>query len=235
MIALAVPAFNALKRSGGITKASYDITGALDAARTYAIANNTHVWVGIFEEDVTNAPTTTPRPAGAGRIVISAVASADGTRYKDTAVDASNPPKFDNSVNPRPPANPVTLIQLGKLLKVENAHIASTTTGPSRPAVAASYRVGDDLFKKLPPSFGSTPVLNPTTFAYPLTGTAQYVFNQIIEFNPRGEAIKILDFPTPWIEILLQPMRGNTPDVNSTNFGVIHVAGLTGQTRIYRP
>lgn len=239
MMALLVPAFNAIKGAGDITKGSYDVAGLLDSARAYAIGNNTYVWVGFFEEDVSSTPAATPRPAGTGRVVISAVAATDGSRYKDTTVDPSNPPKFDNSV-PRPAGNPVTLVQIGKLLKVDNVHLASVTTGPSRPAVAADYRVGDDLFKKHPSTTGgNAPVYNPTTFCYPLTASpptyAEYVFDKIIEYNPRGEAIKILDLTTPWLELFLQPTHGNVIDGAAANVVAIQIAGATGQKEVYRP
>src|SRR5690348_16959799 len=74
LFALIAPAFTTIKGGGDVTNAAYTIKGALDTARTYAKANNTYAWVGFFEEDFSN-----PATAGTGRIVMSIVASKDGT------------------------------------------------------------------------------------------------------------------------------------------------------------
>src|SRR5258708_358501 len=74
--AFIVPAFTNLKSAGDVIDAAYNIKGVLDTARTYAKANNTYTWVGFYEEDVSS---TTPGTAGVGRLVMSIVASKDGT------------------------------------------------------------------------------------------------------------------------------------------------------------
>lgn len=219
-----VPAFNTLKRSDDITAAIFNVNGALETARIFAIANNTYVWIGFFEEDVSNTPSTTPRPAGIGRIIISIVAAKDGTRYKDTQVDASNPHAFYAPPGPSPIAgndsNPAILLQVGKLIKVDNTHLSVIPApSPSRPSVSNEYQVGAPDFTFHPPDFGTTPVANPTTFNYPLNAVAPdiiYTFTKIIEFGPRGEALKIVDLPTQLLEIGLQSTHGNTVDASSS-------------------
>ena len=76
LMVLLAPAFTSLKSAGDVTGAAYTIKGVLDTARTYAKANNTYTWVGFYEEDVSS---TTPGTPGIGRLVISIVASKDGT------------------------------------------------------------------------------------------------------------------------------------------------------------
>src|SRR5947208_5965345 len=76
LMVLIAPAFTSLKSGGDVTGAAYTIKGVLDTARTYAKANNTYTWVGFYEEDVSQP---SPAPAGTGRIVLSIVASKDGT------------------------------------------------------------------------------------------------------------------------------------------------------------
>src|SRR5438445_13631513 len=99
LMALVVPAFTTIKSGTDVTSAAYTIKGVLDTARTYAKANNTYTWVGFFEEDVAS---TTPGTAGVGRLVMSIVASNDGT--DPTYV---------------PPLNLTTsLTQVGKLTKI---------------------------------------------------------------------------------------------------------------------
>src|SRR5947208_1504140 len=76
LMVLLAPAFTSIKSAGDVTGAAYTIKGVLDQARTYAKANNTYTWVGFYEEDVSQP---SPAPAGTGRIVLSIVASKDGT------------------------------------------------------------------------------------------------------------------------------------------------------------
>lgn len=247
MTGLLVPAFNSLKGSRTLAQTAFEISGTLEQARSYAMSRNTYVWVGFFEEDIANPSSASPRAPGIGRVVISVIASKDGIRYKDTTVDGSKPSAFDNSVSPRPADNPATVVQLGKLLKFDNVHLAGLNANdananvPPRPAVPGEYQIGDTSpasnpdFTKHPPGFGSAPVTNPTTFNYPLTGTAQYRFSKIIEFSPRGEAVKIVDLPVPWMEVAVEPTHGNIPDVASPNKVAIQIAGTTGEVKVYRP
>src|SRR5213592_4420413 len=70
LLVLMAPAFTNIKSGTDVTSAAYTIQGVLDAARTYAKANNTYTWVGFFEEDVSQ-PSTSPATAGVGRVVMS--------------------------------------------------------------------------------------------------------------------------------------------------------------------
>jgi prepilin-type N-terminal cleavage/methylation domain-containing protein len=83
MMLLLVPAFTTIKGGTDVTSAAYTIKGVLDTARTYAKANNTYTWVGFFEEDASQ-PSTNPPTVGTGRLVMSIVASKDGTKIYDT-------------------------------------------------------------------------------------------------------------------------------------------------------
>src|SRR5438105_1038891 len=82
LMVLVAPAFTNLKSAGDVTGAAYAVKGVLDQARTYAMANNTYTWVGFYEEDVSTA-STNPAITGTGRIVMSIVASKDGTMIYD--------------------------------------------------------------------------------------------------------------------------------------------------------
>src|SRR5437773_2507612 len=102
LLVLLAPAFTTIKSGTDVTSAAYTIKGVLDTARTYAKANNTYAWVGFFEEDISNPPN-----AGTGRLVMSIVASKDGTM-----------------IYTQPLTTVVTLlagnlIQVGKLTKIE--------------------------------------------------------------------------------------------------------------------
>src|SRR5438270_5256562 len=103
LLVLIAPAFTTIKGAGDVTSAAYTIKGVLDTARTYANANNTYVWVGFYEENVSQPSPYSATPK-IGRVVMSAVASNDGT----IIYTSSAPGTID----------PTRLIQLGKLTKI---------------------------------------------------------------------------------------------------------------------
>src|SRR5436309_497374 len=112
LLVLIAPAFTYIKGGTDVTSAAYTIKGVLDTARTYAKANNTYTWVGFFEEDVSS---TTPGMPGVGRLVMSIVASKDGT----IIYSSGSPGTIDTT----------RLIQVGKLTKVDNVHLTDLTDG----------------------------------------------------------------------------------------------------------
>lgn len=244
LLALLVPAFRSMKRADDITNAAATVVGTLEQARTFAMANNTYVWVGFFEEDAVNSSSANPRAAGVGRIILSVVASRHGNRYRDTQITSTQPHAFYPPPGPTPipvnDLNPVILTQLGRLVKVENSHLAVIPdSAVSRPVATVSHQVGTADFTMHGQSDpNQPPVVNPTTFNYPVTaatGAETYTFTKIIEFNTRGEATKIVDLPVQQIEIGIRPANGNIEDVSSANFVAIQVMGATGKTRSYRP
>src|SRR5438477_5775180 len=146
LTALLTPAFTNLKRAGDVTSAAYTIKGVLEQARTYAMANNTYTWVGFYEEDASQS-STNPATAGVGRLVMSIVASNDGTTVY-------NP----NSTTNPDPVDPNKLIQLTKLVKIDNVHLPLFTIGSgtgstfdTRPALQNDPVVGynDSRFGEL--------------------------------------------------------------------------------------
>ena len=127
LLVLIAPAFTYIKGGTDVTSAAYTIQGVLDTARTYAKANNTYTWVGFFEEDAP-PPSESPATAGLGRVVMSIVASKDGTNVA--------------SGGQIPVAN---LIQVDKLTKIDNVHLTTflDLSSPPRgtpPGNAFDYR-----------------------------------------------------------------------------------------------
>src|SRR5437660_370592 len=162
LLVLIAPAFTSIKSGTDVTSAAYTIKGVLDTARTYAKANNTYTWVGFFEENAPD-PSTSPANSGTGRIVMSIVASKDGTMpYTTPLTNLFTLPS-------------TSLIQVGNLTKVDNVHLktfsAGTGTPPAetfdtRPAVAsAASKIGDTAGPNIAPP---NPYLQ---FAYPLGGS----------------------------------------------------------------
>jgi type II secretory pathway pseudopilin PulG len=231
LMALLAPAFTNLKSASDVTGAANTIKGVLDQARTYAKANNTYTWVGFFEENVSQP---SPAAAGTGRVVMSVVASNDGTMIYD----------------PSAPAQITTtrLIQVGKLTKIENVHLAGDalfTATPSTPSgstfdnrPAVTYRIAS------PPN--NSPPDSTTPFQYPVGNPApaqQYRFVKAVQFSPGGEA-RIDNSTTASgtpvyplqvaAEIGLRATHGTTVDTTSPNVVAIQFGGVGGDVIIYR-
>ena len=222
LMMLVAPVFTGIKSAGDVTNAAYTIKDALEQARTYAMAYKTYVWIGFYEEPA-GQPSTNPATPGTGRIVISTIASADGTTV----------------YNPRSLAaiDPTRVTQLNKLVKVEGTHLATFPDGSgtgdtfdSRPAaIYETAKIGDTT----PPNPSLTP------FQYPVGNpapAAQYTFVKAVEFSPRGEArINNRNYTLKTVaEIGLQPTHGTAVDVNSRNIIVIQFGALGGDLKIYR-
>ena len=213
LMVLVAPAFTSLKSAGDVTGAAYMVKGVLDTARTYAKANNTYTWVGFFEEDVS---LTTPGSAGVGRLVMSIVASKDGTNVASSSGTIA----------------PTKLIQIGKLTKIDNVHLATnlpagsgaspSSTFGTRPPVASAYCLGDTA--------NST-----TPFQYP--AGSPYMFQKAVQFSPAGEALinNNSNSLQTAAEIGLEPTHGNAiPGSLPANVVAIQLGGVGGGVIIYR-
>jgi prepilin-type N-terminal cleavage/methylation domain-containing protein len=222
LMVLVAPAFTNIKRGNDITGAAYTVSGMLEQARSYAMGNSTYVWVGFYEEDASRS-STSPATAGVGRIVMSVVASKDGT----IVYDLNNLAAID----------PTRLIQLGKLSKIDNAHLASFADGTgsgstfdTRPPVTyGTARIGDTT----PPNASLTP------FQYPVGNPAaapQYTFVKAVQLSPTGEARIDNDNYTlkTVAEIGLQSTHGPVVDVSNHNDIAIQFSAISGDTKIYR-
>src|SRR5439155_23632923 len=180
--------------------------------RTYAMANNTYTWVGFFEENVSTA-STNPATLGVGRIVMSIVASKDGTMMYTAPL---------TTVVTLTAAN---LIQVGKLTKIDNLHLQTFSAGSgtgdtfgTRPAVSSTAaQIGDNA-----------PPIPSLRFQYPLGSTAEYTFGKVVQFGADGDGV--IDNGnytfTPVSEIGLQPAHGSTTNTASSNLVAIQFTGI---------
>jgi type II secretory pathway pseudopilin PulG len=246
LLILIAPTFTSLKSAGDVTGASYTVKSVLDSARTYAKANNTYTWVGFFEEDVSQ-PSTTPATTGTGRLVMSIVASKDGT----TAYDPNSPNNPD-------PISPTKLAQVGKLIKIENVHLplfaAGTGTGDTFDARPSPSPTSDQNYSR----FGELNVASPTApltnsqfpFWYPLTAAsqfeAQYYFRKTLQFSPRGESrinstydirrvVEVGLLQTHGTATPVPVSGGGTSNVVfSGNVAAVQINGFAGDVKIYR-
>ena len=246
LLVLIAPAFTTIKGGTDVTSAAYTIKGALDTARTYAKANNTYTWVGFYEENASQ-PSTNPASSGIGRVVISIVASKDGT-----TVYNSNSTSID----------PTKLIQVDKLVRIDNVHL---------PILNPGNNTGDTFDTRPWPSPTPTPANDsrfgeinlagsaaaPTTntqfpFQYPVGSpapSAQYTFQKTLQFNPRGESTinsglgvgNVTYAVKPIVEIGLIQTHGTvvpTPTPSAGNYVgnvvAIQITGFGGNVKIYR-
>src|SRR6266498_1105290 len=231
LLVLIAPAFTYIKGGTDVTSAAYTIKGVLDTARTYAKANNTYTWVGFFEEDVSSA---TPGTQGIGRIVMSIVASKDGTMLY-------TPPLTSLLTLPS-----ASLIQVGKLTKIDNMHLKTfsdptlippdnfnTRPTPGTPPNDLTARIGNDTTD---PATAVAPANASLQFPYPLGGT-QYTFLKIIQFSPRGEGVIDNSNYTPKAvsEIGVEPTHAAVvPASIPANVVAVQFTGLGGNVKIYQ-
>jgi type II secretory pathway pseudopilin PulG len=236
LLGLIAPAFTYIKGGTDVTSAVYTVKGVLDTARTYAKANNTYTWVGFFEEDVSQS-STNPATAGTGRIVMSIVASKDGT----IIYDPTNLAQQDLTTG---------LVQVGKLTKVDNAHLWTHTDTPSGPLPGSSFDTFDTRPNVLPTYCigDASPLASTTPFQYPVGNpapAAQYTFVKVVQFSPRGEAridnstlnangTEVFPLQTA-AEIAVEPTHGATvPGLTPANVVAVQFTGVGGDVKIYR-
>lgn len=222
LLVLIAPAFTNIKGASIVTNAAHTIKDALEQARIHARSNNTYVWVGFYEEDVVSGG------PGIGRIIVSTVASKNGSQILDLGTSAE--------------IDATQLLQIGKLTKIEHVHLGdvplpttpddsgSKSSWNERPNVKTTnvtYRIGE-----------TTP--NPTSypFRYPVGNpapSAQYTFRKTVEFTPVGEVLLNSSYSMrPWIEIGIQPTHGNLKDANSANIAAVQISGAVGAITVFR-
>ena len=251
LMVLVAPAFTTIKSGTDVTSGAYTIKGTLDTARTYAKANNTYVWVGFYEEDVSSA---TPATIGTGRLVMSIVASKDGTYIYDPNATGTN-----NFIDP------IRLIQVAKLVKIDNLHLPLFAVGTgigdtfdARPILQFDpFGVGYNAsrFGELNASGPNTAPYDTTNngltkfpFQYPVgdpAPTAQYRFRRTLQFSPTGECrINSTYDVRRVIEIGLLQTHGTTVPAPvggggstftySGNVAAVQITGFGGSVKIYR-
>lgn len=240
MMTLAIPAFDAMRGGTDFASEVYDINGALEQARAYAMANNTFVLVGIEEVSASQSSSVSAQASGTGTVAVAVVASKDGTRPYQSMINGGNFGTWSTSYNSGAPFSAVT-----KLFTFHNIHLVDLQSGaPPVPSSGNMARTAVSPYYDIP---NTAECVSATPFAWPLgvalSSSAQYTFNQVIEFDPQGAARIIsntnLDAVPYCIEIGLQPAHGlsATAPLNETSgqMAAIQIDGMSGATRIYRP
>ena len=239
LLALLVPAIKGIAGGNDFTMATGGIANTLEQARAYAMANNTYVYVGINEFDVTESSSVSPRSAGPGKfgqVVVAAVAARDGTR----GYDANNQAAAGWSSYYQ---NGSPLLAVDKLHVYNNVHLVDLESGGATPPAT-----GKMARASVPDStrIGNASCASLTPFSW-LLGTAlgggQYKFTNVIQFDPQGVArIQVTDSDAiaSGIEIGLQPTHGNVvpslpANQNVGNQAAVTIDCMTGAVRFYRP
>ena len=248
LMVVIVPAFTTIKSGSDVTGAAYTIKGVLDTARTYAKANDTYTWVGFYEEDVSQ-PSVIPAPnpvcpSCVGRLVMSIVASKDGTNVYGVGTVVIDPTK---------------LVQVGKLIKIDNVHLPLFAIGSGtgdtfdmRPAIQ-NDPIGGYNYSRFGELNGSppntAPLTTPHNFQYPVGNpapAAQYTFSKLLQFNPRGESrvngdsydirriVEIGLLPTHGTATPVPRGSGTGGSIFDGNVVAVQVNGFAGNVKIYR-
>lgn len=243
LMLLLAPAFTSLKSAGDLTSAAYTITGALEQARTYAMANNTYAWVGFYEESTSaTTPTNLPPPyPGKGRLLTATVFSTDGTKIFEDA-------------DPSAPLPPARIKQLGRLMKIEGIHVTDVGSPQSPPPSptpppdkfdgrpASPYTEGSpfDHYNRISSDNPSGKQVSGDQTKFPFSAQS-YTFYKTVRFSPRGEANINSTYAFKHLaEIGLVQTHGNsapTPPSGSGTYSgnaiAIQFSAVAGNFKIY--
>jgi prepilin-type N-terminal cleavage/methylation domain-containing protein len=220
LTSIVIPAAGALQGAGGMDRATSDIASTLQQARAYAMGNNTYVYVGVQEVSPISANAT----SGTGRLVVTAIASVDGSRpaVSDWGTSALS--------------SDVVTIQKPEIF--DGVHLTTDTAlansgNMERPTPSSSADLG---------GLGADQADWTTSFPWPLSGTPRNTFSKVVEFDPQGVArVQVSAQPgydpsiPSYIEIALVPAHGTQVAAAVPNQAAIQVDGVTGAVRIYRP
>lgn len=223
LLAFSVPAVNALKGSGDFSKAVDEVELTLHRARTYAMAQNTYVWVGFYEESAVagSSGAVLPPYNGKGQVVMSVVASVDGTKIvEDDAAPGNLPASRLKPVSRLQKISRVHLADVGAPAGTGDSHTLS-----GRPD--APYAGGDAQASRI-----SSESAERTPFPFEMSG---YTFHKTVRFSPSGEAtINGAAIPKRLGEIGLVPANGDQVQASPANVAAVQFSGIGGSVRAYR-
>ena len=235
---LLIPAFNGLRGARTLANAAQTIADLFDQARTYTIANNTYVWIGIYEElgNQTEPTNATPPYPGRGRVILATVASRDGTTAcQDSSSSSSN----------RIPLIASQIVPVGTLIRIDNIHLtdigapsssSSPTSDPNSIAGRPSYPyVSGSTTLDYQNRISSDDVHSPfNQTLYPFVAHG-YTFYKTIRLNPRGEASINSTYALRRVaEIGLRSSRGDVGIIDGASSVAIQFSGLAGKCKVYR-
>jgi prepilin-type N-terminal cleavage/methylation domain-containing protein len=214
MAAVAIPALKGLNAAGQFNKSLRQITATIDQARSYAVAQNTYVWVLFYKNPAATASTL-------DSVYVAAFASNDGT---DTVgignsgtltppAAAGTPPPFSQIFRPQSFAALKCSLPSG----VAGYPTAGTTTTlVADPATAPGATL----------SLGKTTTLSTTPVA-----VIEFLPSGGVQVNAKADTTSLIAATA----LVFEPLRGdNQVDPNHLNMATIWINGITGLTAVYR-
>jgi type II secretory pathway pseudopilin PulG len=252
LMALAIPAFTAIRGGADFSSEVYNITGMLDEARSYAVANSTYVLAGIAEVSSAQDSAASPQAAGTGRIAVAIVASKNGTRPYQSLLP-NNLASWPTAAFPTGYGTGSAFVPVTALMAFQNIHMVDLQyNGASPLTVPASGKMSRPVLSSYYYDLPNGSCSSSTTFAWPMgvafNASPQYSFSKVIEYDPQGSA-RIISISNPasypeaiplYLELGLEPAHGaavSTPSSgqSSGQIAAIQITGITGASHIYRP
>lgn len=205
LTSLAFPIISGLKRASDLNSATATIATTLEQARSYAMANNTYVFVGI-EETNFSTPLSQSQTAGTGRVAIQLFAALDGTLN----LTPSN-------------LTAVSRMQIVDSLDLPASVTATTGTLPNKQPLTSpsGYVVGSSSY----PAASSSIVSGNFTFSKIMAFNPQG--GLVIPANPAQSSLQ-------YLEVDVQESNGSNVPATNSNQSAIQVDGETGAVIIYR-
>lgn len=211
LASLAIYSLRGINSSGNFNKAVAEISGILEQGRSYAMAQNTYVWIVLYE----TAPANSPKV-----VFVSAFSSGDGTDpfgWPSTAATVTVPPGTVNGT---------TLSQIIRVHRYKGLNL-ETTAMPTAPSGA-----GTPATNPAAPVFQFTTQSDSGPIQLAGTGSGTVSTYWLIQFTPTGAA-RTGASPVDSVWMGLQPSLSGTV-VDTNNVASIKVSGLTGAVTVYR-
>jgi prepilin-type N-terminal cleavage/methylation domain-containing protein len=207
LVAAAMYSMRGVSDSGKFNQALNDISGVLEEGRAYANAQDTYVWVCLYQN--------TPASNTSLDVYAAAYASNDGT----------DPLNWAGTVTLPTPATSgsTTFRALTKLYHFTGVHLVTDTSLIPSITPNAAFPASTPTFQTTTPSSSGTVTLPSAS-----SGASYWV----IQFTPNGMA-RTSASPVSAIWMGLQPAHG-TAALDNKNVAGIEVNGLTGLSTIFR-
>jgi prepilin-type N-terminal cleavage/methylation domain-containing protein len=210
MMTVLVPALG-LNRAADVARTVWDLSSFLEEARSYAMAKNTFVYVGIGEFDA--LANKGSYQAGSGRIALLAVASRTGS-----------------SIPPGTAATPSLAVGISKIRVLEGV---SLTGDQSRASALVRPTAGLFLNET------QTPLLSlPVGSSVPTISVNRVLEIDPRGKTRPWDVASMRSIQSP-LELLLVPSRGNRvldpASGEAANLAAIQIDGLTGAVTVFRP
>jgi prepilin-type N-terminal cleavage/methylation domain-containing protein len=228
MATLALPSIRSLNSSLKFNQNLSQIIGNLEQARSYAVGQNTYVWVAFYPLDGSHL-TGSQQDMSGDHLVMATYASSDGT----------NPINWSsNGTYAIPYTSPTTGAIVSPIMKVQTftqLRLAPGANGISYLPFNSSVLPGAMTANEASPASN-------INFTYPLPGNNVTLGQQpvptgdqacyVIQFTPSGDA-QVASGLSSVIRIDCQPMKASAI-VDGNNIASVGVNGLTGLTTTYR-